>query len=286
IGPRLVDKGLFGPGFLAHILTAKFADHQPLYRIRERFKREDGVDLGCSTLVDWVGVARLALSPIAQRKLLLLVAPKGRLPRHCSKSKDNRVRELRIPLTVDGVQKFATAKGAFAVVATSPLEWVSRTPEPNRPATTIPLPAKPADYDETLASIPQRRSVAWTVGGFAGATLTTVALGGALAFKIATRKPGEVAFNEEEYEPVDAMVLFGSIATLVILGAGAGAGAYLTGQYIEEEPYADYESALAKVQRANAANEKPATQHRQWSSLVQGQGAFDAAGEWTSSLSE
>ena len=41
---RPIDRGLAGPGLLAHLLVSKYADHQPLYRQSEIYARE-GVDL-------------------------------------------------------------------------------------------------------------------------------------------------------------------------------------------------------------------------------------------------
>ena len=51
---RPIDRGLAGPGLLAHVLVSKYADHQPLYRQSEIYARE-GVDLDRSTLAGWVG---------------------------------------------------------------------------------------------------------------------------------------------------------------------------------------------------------------------------------------
>src|SRR5580698_1736257 len=51
---RPIDRGLAGPGLLAHVLVAKYADHLPLYRQAEIYRRE-GVELDRSTLADWVG---------------------------------------------------------------------------------------------------------------------------------------------------------------------------------------------------------------------------------------
>jgi hypothetical protein len=48
---------------LAHVLTAKYADHLPLYRQSEIYERE-GVDLGRSTLAGWVGAASQILQPL------------------------------------------------------------------------------------------------------------------------------------------------------------------------------------------------------------------------------
>jgi len=61
---RPIARGLAGPGFLAHVLVSKYADHLPLYRQSEIYERE-GLDLSRSTLADWVGGAAELLSPLA-----------------------------------------------------------------------------------------------------------------------------------------------------------------------------------------------------------------------------
>src|SRR5580700_10390270 len=53
---RVIDRGLAGPGLLAHVLVSKYADHLPLYRQVEMYRRE-GIELDRSTLADWVGGA-------------------------------------------------------------------------------------------------------------------------------------------------------------------------------------------------------------------------------------
>jgi transposase len=60
---RPIDRGLAGPGLLAHVLASKYADHQPLYRQSEIYARE-GVDLDRSTLAGWVGAASDLLAPL------------------------------------------------------------------------------------------------------------------------------------------------------------------------------------------------------------------------------
>src|SRR6185369_14123724 len=60
---RPIDRGLAGPGLLAHVLVGKYADHLPLYRQSEIYARE-GVDLDRSTLAGWVGGASQALEPL------------------------------------------------------------------------------------------------------------------------------------------------------------------------------------------------------------------------------
>jgi transposase len=60
---RPIERGLAGPGLLAHVLVAKYADHLPLYRQSEIYARE-GVELDRSTLADWVGGASRTLRPL------------------------------------------------------------------------------------------------------------------------------------------------------------------------------------------------------------------------------
>ncbi len=69
---RPIDRGLAGPGLLAHVLVAKYADHLPLYWQAEIYRRE-GVELDRSTLADWVGGASRTLEPLvdALRKYVL-----------------------------------------------------------------------------------------------------------------------------------------------------------------------------------------------------------------------
>ncbi len=62
---RPVERGLAGPGLLAHVLVSKYADHQPLYRQSEMYRRE-GVELERSTLADWVGAASRLLDPLVE----------------------------------------------------------------------------------------------------------------------------------------------------------------------------------------------------------------------------
>jgi transposase len=58
-----VERGRPGPGLLAHVLVAKYADHLPLYRQAQIYARE-GVDLSRSTLADWVGRGADLLAPL------------------------------------------------------------------------------------------------------------------------------------------------------------------------------------------------------------------------------
>jgi transposase len=63
---RPIDRGVPGPGLLAHVLVAKYADHLPLYRQSEIYARE-GVELDRSTLADWVGAASRLLAPLVDQ---------------------------------------------------------------------------------------------------------------------------------------------------------------------------------------------------------------------------
>ena len=70
---RPIDRGLAGPGLLAHVLVSKFSDHLPLYRQSEIYERS-GLDLDRSTLADWVGGSSRLLAPLvdALRRYVLL----------------------------------------------------------------------------------------------------------------------------------------------------------------------------------------------------------------------
>ncbi len=60
---RPIERGLAGPGLLAHVLVSKYCDHLPLYRQSQIYAR-DGIDLDRSTLADWVGGASALLEPL------------------------------------------------------------------------------------------------------------------------------------------------------------------------------------------------------------------------------
>jgi len=62
---RPIARGIAGPGLLAHILVAKYADHLPLYRQSQIYARE-GVALERSTLADCVGGATALLDPLVE----------------------------------------------------------------------------------------------------------------------------------------------------------------------------------------------------------------------------
>jgi transposase len=61
VGP--IAKGLCGPGLLAHVVTAKFADHTPVHRLAGQLARS-GVTIASSTLGDWLFRASELLTPL------------------------------------------------------------------------------------------------------------------------------------------------------------------------------------------------------------------------------
>ena len=58
-----IEKGLPGPGLMAHVITNKYADHLPLYR-QEGILQRQGVEISRSTMCDWMAVAADLLAPI------------------------------------------------------------------------------------------------------------------------------------------------------------------------------------------------------------------------------
>ena len=66
--PEPIEKGLPGPGLLAHVAVSKYADHLPLYRQEGIFKRF-GVELSRSTMCDWMAAAAGLLAPIVKAML-------------------------------------------------------------------------------------------------------------------------------------------------------------------------------------------------------------------------
>ncbi len=72
---RVIDRGLAGPGLLAHVLVSKYADHLPLYRQAEIYQRE-GVELDRSTLADWVGGVSRTVQPLVDAVKKYVLASK------------------------------------------------------------------------------------------------------------------------------------------------------------------------------------------------------------------
>ena len=68
-----IDKGLAGPGLLAYIATAKFADYLPLHRLEDIFARE-GFELDRSTMCLWMADVARIVRPVYDRMVELVLA--------------------------------------------------------------------------------------------------------------------------------------------------------------------------------------------------------------------
>jgi transposase len=58
-----IDKGMPGPGLLAHIIVSKYFDHLPLYR-QENISERQGVKIPRSTSCDWMAACAELLRPL------------------------------------------------------------------------------------------------------------------------------------------------------------------------------------------------------------------------------
>ena len=61
-----IDKGIPGPGLLAHVFISKYADHLPLYRQAQIMARHD-IDMPRATLCGWVAQGASLLAPLVER---------------------------------------------------------------------------------------------------------------------------------------------------------------------------------------------------------------------------
>jgi transposase len=61
--PQPIEKGLAGPGLLAHVVTSKLADHLPLYR-QTRMLARQGVHVAESTMCGWIMAAAELVAPL------------------------------------------------------------------------------------------------------------------------------------------------------------------------------------------------------------------------------
>ena len=61
-----IERGRPGPGLLAHVIVAKYADALPLHRQSVIYARQ-GVDIDRSTMADWVGAMAALTLPLVER---------------------------------------------------------------------------------------------------------------------------------------------------------------------------------------------------------------------------
>lgn len=73
---RPIEKGRPEPGLLAHVVTSKYAEHLPLYRLEQIFARH-GVVVTRRTLAEWNGAVADLLGPLVVQgiKVELLASP-------------------------------------------------------------------------------------------------------------------------------------------------------------------------------------------------------------------
>lgn len=70
---RLIEKGLPGIGLLAFILTERFQNHQPFYRLQQMFAQRFQFPLSRQTMIDWTAAIAAWLTPIIGLMRELLV---------------------------------------------------------------------------------------------------------------------------------------------------------------------------------------------------------------------
>jgi transposase len=95
---RPIERGIAGPGLLAHVLVSKYCDHLPLHRQSEIYARE-GVELDRSTLADWVGGCSRLLKPLVEA-----------LRRHVMSAEKLHADDTPVPVLAPGLGKTKTGR--------------------------------------------------------------------------------------------------------------------------------------------------------------------------------
>jgi transposase len=111
---RPIERGIAGPGLLAHILTAKYCDHQPLYR-QSQICARDGIDLDRSTLAGMVGRCGALLMPLA-----------GAIGKHVKAAVKIHADDIPIPVLSPGNGK--TKTGRLWVYVRDDRPWADPAP--------------------------------------------------------------------------------------------------------------------------------------------------------------
>jgi len=121
---RPIERGVAGPGLLAHVLVSKYCDHLPLYRQSEIYARE-GVPLDRSTLAEWVGGCSRLLKPLVEA-----------LRRHVMSAEKLHGDDTPVPVLAPGLGKTKTGRLWTYVRddrpsgdATPPAVWFAYTPD-------------------------------------------------------------------------------------------------------------------------------------------------------------
>ncbi|PYM68508.1 MAG: IS66 family transposase [Candidatus Rokuibacteriota bacterium] len=111
---RPIERGMAGPGLLAHVLVSKYCDHLPLYRQSEIYARE-GVELDRSTMAEWVGGCSRLLEPLVEA-----------LRRHVMSAEKLHADDTPVPVLAPGNGK--TKTGRLWTYVRDDRPWGDRTP--------------------------------------------------------------------------------------------------------------------------------------------------------------
>ena len=121
---RPIERGIAGPGLLAHVLVSKYADHLPLYRQAEIFARE-GVELDRATLADWVAGTSRLMQPLVEM-----------LRQHVMNAEKLHADDVPVPVLAPGLGKTKTGRlwtyvrdDRPAGDNTPPAVWFAYTPD-------------------------------------------------------------------------------------------------------------------------------------------------------------
>src|SRR5215469_441856 len=121
---RPIERGMAGPGLLAHVLVSKYGDHLPLYRQSEIYARE-GVELDRATLADWVGQTGRLFEPLV-----------GVLRCHVMRAGKLHADDIPVPVLAPGLGKTKIGRLWTYVRddrpsgdATPPAVWFAYTPD-------------------------------------------------------------------------------------------------------------------------------------------------------------
>src|SRR5215471_17854239 len=121
---RPIERGLAGPGLLAHVLVSKYGDHLPLYRQAEIFERE-GVELARATLADWVAQTSELVKPLIEA-----------LREHVMQGEKLHADDVPVPVLAPGLGKTKTGRlwtyvrdDRPAGDQTAPAVWFAYSPD-------------------------------------------------------------------------------------------------------------------------------------------------------------
>jgi transposase len=111
---RPIERGMAGPGLLAHVLVSKYCDHLPLYRQAEIYAR-DGVELDRSTMAEWIGGCSRLLEPLV-----------AALRRHVMSARKLHADDTPVPVLAPGNGK--TKTGRLWTYVRDDRPWGDQTP--------------------------------------------------------------------------------------------------------------------------------------------------------------